>query len=46
VAENEMERVLDLAATPEQWLYGLENALLAQASADHDNYSAIAVACG
>jgi serine/threonine protein phosphatase PrpC len=46
VAENEMERVLDLAATPEQWLYGLENAVLAQAPEGHDNYSAIAVACG
>ncbi len=46
VGENEMERVLDLAETPEQWLYGLENALLAQAPEGHDNYSAIAVACG
>lgn len=46
VAENEMERVLELAATPEQWLYGLENAVLAQAPEGHDNYSAIAVACG
>ena len=46
VGENEMERVLDLAETPEQWLYGLDNALLAQAPEGHDNYSAIAVACG
>ena len=46
VGETEMERVLDLSETPAQLLYGLENALLARAQKGHDNYSAIAVACG
>jgi serine/threonine protein phosphatase PrpC len=46
VGEAEMERALERSATPEEWLRGLEDAVLAVAHEGHDNYSAVAVACG
>jgi serine/threonine protein phosphatase PrpC len=46
VGEAEMEHVLELSGAPQEWLRGLEDAVLAVAQEGHDNYSAVAVACG
>jgi serine/threonine protein phosphatase PrpC len=46
VSEAEMGRILKEYALPEEWLRNLEGAVLAGAQAGHDNYSAVAIACG
>src|SRR5262245_46361910 len=46
VEEPEMERILRESPVPEEWLRGLERAVLARAEPGHDNYSAVAVVCG
>lgn len=45
VEEEDMERLLDECASPEDWLRALEEKVLAQADERQDNYSAIVVAC-
>lgn len=43
VLEEEMERELDHASGPDQWLAAMEKHLLGRAKSDHDNYSAVAI---
>lgn len=46
VGETAMARILDQCTLPEEWLRGLEGAVLAAAQEGQDNYSAVAIACG
>lgn len=46
VDEAHMETLLRSAASPADWLRGLEDEVLRHAQARHDNYSALVVACG
>lgn len=45
VDEAEMERLLDLSDTTEEWLRRLDAAVIAHKVAGQDNYSAVAIAC-
>jgi serine/threonine protein phosphatase PrpC len=45
VSEDEMERMLCESAFLEEWLCGLESAVLARGREGQDNYSAVAVCC-
>jgi PPM family protein phosphatase len=45
VYEHEMEIDYFKARTPEEWLSKMETRLMARASNDHDNYTAIAIFC-
>ncbi len=45
INECEMEQDLAAAARPKDWLERMETRIQERVSGDHDNYSAIAVAC-
>lgn len=46
VYENEMEKLLLKAATPQEWLEDMKQILLARVPENHDNYTAAAIFAG